>query len=928
MRRLYYVVAAMVLIAACTKDPLPIFEEEAEDGNVTVSMSLDMAAVADWTVVEPDTKSLGEIDAAGRLGLAVRLYVFDNNGFLVESADAYEKVNPDSPADQTNFSVDLTKSNTARRVHFVAVRLPAEKTYDQVVSCQYTFGSEATFMNGLSVADDVDAYWARVEKPNIKGPSGSDPGTTFDRVPLLRNFAKITVEMGEVNTSVFELTGFAVMNMPTKGSVAPYNTSTGSFTIFNNGENVKSYKEITATGFTGYRPSGFNMSSDWKATAAASLSWKSAGASEYMYESNNADGESRGKTFIIIKGNYTDPDTHTTYTDRYYKIDLIYKLINDTYPAPGISMFYNILRNFDYDVKIDGVSFEGYDSAAVAAAMPATNNISASVQAQGVNNVSDGNGKRRLFVNKIYSLYTTGGSKSGDLTAKAVTVAGAGQNSNLRITVLSDPDGIISGTPTIDSGTVDTDGYSQINFTLNAVSDVPRTAVIRIYINENSSYETLFRDITILLRKPYSLKVDCTDVVPRTSGTSMKARLLVNDGINEQLFPLVFLMEPQEKTIYPDASSSVKLPVHIGTTIVPSLSGSSFQYERTVTYDQYSAAPSKLVDGVYYRILDCDYKTNTDKSATTIYASNDYFDKGNGSFMNGNPVFVDGDGIGQADLYGAYARITPSDYFGVGNSFHLAYFKTVRNTGSVSIKITEGAATETVTYDLNTNAFTGTSVWPWRASSTYDSAERTYLHTIYIPVQTFDGSDYSLDVSYTDPTYPTEFSQTISGTGTQERRYIFIPLGAFQTNMGSDGFSPTERFRSRINVDSDTSGNFNMGRVGFDANGTTEVGNRDSSLDTGYTGWKFADGAGYHLGIYRHPTLSLTEDMVYRFYDSASGVNSTFMAKKTISVILAARAKDFMAEVANSGPVNYASAPATVHPADGLDKTTLTFAAP
>lgn len=924
-----------LLAAACVQELEPFDPEQTsatgDKVKVTFSVAGSFKEYDSWGDNQVDTKSFGEMTESKRDGLKLCVYVFDQYGFFLERAMAtvtdpqpgnIEPNNMPVADDETVFEVELTQSMNPRRLHFVAVDAAS---YDSVVSQAYSYGSEGTFMKGITVANEVDAYWARETVDQIV------QGTHFYRVPLLRNFAKFTVVAGTTLAN-FTLKSFTLVNVPDKGCVAPFNTADGGFAAFysRTGDiddpsstfTMQTYQHLHDTqGFCGYLPLNVawtNATPASTATGDSGLTFTSVGTTAnptplYMYESPNAELENKGRTFIIIKGRYTG--SGATGYDTYYKVDVMFKDTEgyDENMATGVSTYYNILRNFNFQISIDGVSFKGYDSAGEAANKPATNNISASILAEGVNNVSDGNGKRRLFVNDTYLMYNSNGAKN-DLLAKAITVEGALQNENLKIRVMSDPDGIISNEGVDDSTTLDED-FCPVYFTLSGLDpSKPKTAIIRLYISELAGSETLFRDVTVVLRTKYDLIVDCTDVVPATANSNITVNLLIPEGINKNMFPLDFTLEPQSKTIYPNSTLN-QIPVKVGKSIVPGHeTENSFQYIKTLNYNDYSSASLKTVNGNRYRVIPCEFKTNTAASETTVYAQNQYFVSANGSFENGTPVFQDG------DL--ATVTIKASDYYGAGNSYHYVEFKTTRATGSVNISLTEeGAAAQTKSnYSL--------------ASATDRTGPVNGLYTYKVPflTQTFKGKQYSATVTYV-PDANLDYAQQISGTATQERWYLFIPAGSFETNLGTGNYGATDRFKSGIiygNVA--TTDPANTGRVGFNVNGTTEIQGREKPEFDGYEGFEFAANAGYHIGIYRSINsgyfTSLEESYKLRFYHATSGINNApedgqhtwrddWYAEVTIGDLVSRHAVDFQRDQASQS-----------HTTAGLDLWSLSFHEP
>lgn len=827
---------AVFVLAACTDELLPENPAGNDSDKVTISFSLGIPETESLS-----TRSMSQMTDDKRLRLAVHLFVFDNNGYFVERATAVEKENvntfePDR-RNHTNFKVTLTKSGTPRRIHFVAVdtvEAGANKTFNDVVEMKYSYGSEATVMNGMSVSTPNDAYWQSVTVDGI------NDDTKFERVPLIRNFNHITAEVVPqiAGNHHFELTGLAVLHRPTKGSVAPYNSLTGSFQVFTNGEDMLTYHEIAADGhYQGYQPSDM----EWMENDSTNVTFYDPATGIYMYGTRNATGAGvQGRTYAIIRGNFHKNDG-TTYNNRYYKIDIIYK------NADGTANFYNILRNFHFRIIIQSVTFEGYATPAEAARAPATNNISASVQAQAVNNIGDGSA-RRLFLNNLYFCFTKGGASDGDILAKffgylddAATQTGW-RNNIINVSVLDGSDDIFQVQPSIAGGTMDGNNWSKVQFTLKEPTDVPQTATVRFAVHGVGRFETLYRDVTILLRKPYEMLVDCQDVVQGAIDAEMFVNVLVPDGINSMLFPLPFYIEGEHSTFYPNVSEN-HLPVHVGKSIVVGNSSNSFQFEKTLTAEEYNGAVPTVVGGQTYRIIPCYFKTSKSDNATRIFVANEYFNTASDIFVNGTAVFPETDKM--------KVEVVASDYYGAGNSYNYVKFLTVSNNAAVTVTLNENGTTWSQQINL------GTTTNTHNVSHSYvNNGDGTFTHTVRIPTQTFSGSSYTATVSYNG-----NFSQSFEGTGSMGRQYIFVPIGSFQTNVGSNGYNEVERFRSYT-------GGENTGRLNFTANGTTEYDTDYPRTERTDGGFVFSGNAGYHINTSLVPNV--TESTVIRFFDPSS----------------------------------------------------------
>ena len=824
-----------LVLAGCSEELLPVNDgRQVSDGDkVAVSVGLDF--------MDPSTptRAMGEISDADRLNLAVRLFVFDADGYLVETVDVPNGTtdgNPDrtnnntfetGKRNETKFWVELTKSNKERRIHFVAVRLAAGQTFDDVVTIGNLYGTEASVMNSMSVSGTQDAYWQRVVIPGgIPAPTASATTVQIEelqRVPLIRNFAKFTLAETIDN---FEITGFVVMNIPTEGTVAPYNTTTSAFEPFYVPDADKIYmsKKYFDITYTGFLPSSDVERANTDASTLDDALFNDANP-KYMYESPNADGDLRGKTYILLKGRYRENASSAWQENRYYKLDIIYQ--DETTKT---TYFYNILRNFHYDITLNAVSFAGYGTAAEAARRPASNNISASIEAQGVNNIADSH--NRLFVSKLYFAYMSGGVKpvgtnltTDDLLFKYRHVNQDNwENFRVGYTILDGSDDIFvtegnswTGAMQLNDGNTTANSYANVNgttangwssvrFNLKEPGDIPQTATVRFYSTDDG-YNTLSRDVTILLHKPYEMKVECPELVRGATGTAMDVNLLLPVGINAGLFPLTFYLEPVKKTIYPDAELEAELPVHIGQTIITGQSYNSYQYERHVTAEEYESAEIKVVDGVSYRVIPSYFKTSVNESATTVYATNQYFTTAYDNFQNGTTVFPTGHVV----------TITPTEYYGIGNTYITLSFSTTA-AATITYSVTEGTVTTQYTYN----------------------AGAAGVHNIQVPTTTFASNNYS--VSMTGRYVGETTQQSISGVYNSDwtyggsgfsypvhRHILHLPHLAFETNIGSQGFATREYIRVRRN------GTVNCGRVYLEAHGIWgDAQNNYYNIDTDY----------------------------------------------------------------------------------------------
>ncbi|MBQ6581201.1 MAG: DUF4906 domain-containing protein, partial [Alistipes sp.] len=354
MKKILFAFSMMFALVACSYDDLgSIPQQPTADGPVQVRFSVQVPDMLQAT----RTMSSQEITS-------LKLVVFDENGYFVDDADATlidynytddgEKVavevesDDDTPDDdneiqEQTYTVSLPQSASPRTIHFIA-NLPEGTKFD--------YGSERELINALETSGTADAYWQRTELRSILGDvvsedgkvtasAGSELARALNKIPLVRNFAKVSVAKAEaVTDAIFGNVQIAVFNAPQRGKVAPYNTNTGEWAAYSDDTD---YADLTAAGYYGYVPT---FDDDDFANVGIDANDVISGTTQYLYE-YNMDGKKieagSRYPFVIIAGSYQG---HAT---SYYKVDLV-----DT-----SGKYLNILRNFDYTVVIESVSGDG-----------------------------------------------------------------------------------------------------------------------------------------------------------------------------------------------------------------------------------------------------------------------------------------------------------------------------------------------------------------------------------------------------------------------------------------------------------------------------------------------------------------------------------------------------------------------------------------
>lgn len=710
-----YILFALILtvIGSCAQELEPINRTEdlpyPSEGKALVKMSVRIPGH-----VVPATRAFG--DSPDSLGIStlrnMRVAVFGSSGFLKESVEItrsdFQAATDNGDETLCSFSVRLSLSDSKRlRVHVMA-------------NCTETFPwkYEDVVMGGSAfTSGEQDAYWCRFTLPNgitlkkeynaetdameyvkvggyyqvtddvtdaFKG--GKDDQGNYKGLPMLRNFAKVSVESTTPQLILDPVTTMAVINKPDCGSVAPYNPETGEFM---NDYYLQTYDYLKEN-YPGFTPSGMTLidsdpsaSGLFKPCTVDGSGNVSGGI--FMYERPIPQGD-YVPTYILIHGvyyplkedlQYSDlpnnwkalekatPGTYLDLSDAsdcYYKVDL---MDEDGY--------YAIFRNFRYHIRITNVSKKGSDTPAQAGSTGGTGDVSQSTEYSGFTDISDGYG--RIAVSYMQMTFVEAKTQI-ELKYKFIPDVDAGDVPDNRLVseggdvsiTIGEPTGPISVfSDTFDSsfasetgieigdsttGKVkvitesdedpyeDDEGYRTIKFTVNTPNTTSQTTQKVLINGRIGDYQNIYREVEFILMKKQDMTVTCIAENPHPDYESNSVENVIGEGVNvnitiptqlpESMFPLLFNIESDLLSITPNTDYSDNLPVESGYSICENKENQkSFHYVRTLSYDEYKSIPD-----LGSKTITCHFKTNKAQSASTIYVSNEYFNKGSGAFLN------------------------------------------------------------------------------------------------------------------------------------------------------------------------------------------------------------------------------------------------------------------------------------------------------
>lgn len=596
MKKFIYIIF-LALLAACTHQELPEQPGAVKEGEpVTLTFSVKV----------PDTQSAALRGTLGKPSITdLQLVVFDANGALRQVAVATPTsgwtVSEDS---ETEFTVTLNQTSQKRIIHFVA-------NYD---ATKVQWGNESAVMRGMSVSGGMDAYWQRVEfeRGIAEGMTGG-----MKPVHLVRNFAKITMNADAVSGK-FTLTGFAVVNTPTMGSVAAYNTNGGGFAEYwsGSGNTPKSFTEINGTqGFKGFMPADAQMGN----TNVQNPEFHT--EAFYMYE-HPYPGNTTA-TYVLVKGQYQGG------ADSYYKLDIVQK------DEAGVATPLDIIRNFEYAFQITDVTGDGYNTAEEAAKNPASNNLSASVETKNLLNISDGTS--RLFVN--FTDTTLVNTNVIKLKYKYIPQISSGAVDNSQVRT----DRVVPGNVIASVGSSASEGdWNVLLITPKEPGTVMQQQSVILYVENGLS-----REVNFTLRQALALTVGCFADEGRTSsevegyiGAPLWVDVTIPNDISESLFPLEFLVECDALSIYPNAAKDY-MPTRVGKSIVTGKESQSFAFVKTITWEDFNNATVCVPnESGKTKTFTCHFLTNKAASAGTVYVYNKYFNLGLDGFTNSEKTFT------------------------------------------------------------------------------------------------------------------------------------------------------------------------------------------------------------------------------------------------------------------------------------------------
>ena len=693
---LVWMVCALWLTAACVQElpgplPGPVSGGDPfpEGKQVTVNFSIP---APEW---EAGTKS---IDEGGELK-TLHLAVFGSSGYLKEYVKARRSTEDVGTYDYTDpygkihhvplikFSATLTLSEKSRIIHFVG-NGPATLPYDADTTVMTTLMSEGgdggfwqiKRMDCIGALKDEQGHYIDDQGHIIQDGTGYVPdGPTSDslnHVALVRNWAKISL-YADPESSNFVPESFAVVNVPSKGTIAPLLKGPDGHLMFVENYHKQSFEDLSKVlKYPASLPDEALFIEDIPETF---IPYNGGNGVAFLYE-RPVPNEHLKETFVIVYGEYKGD--HQKY---YYKIDLAQN-----------GFYYPIYRNFNYKIIITNVGSKGFSTPRGAAESVGGVDISADVSTTHLGDISDGTAQLSVRPWMSHSFYIQQNNNDilgvkfyNNITVENVEENDAYQDSikdGQKVTktigeqiidvISNDPDPVNNPVtwellPPEDNleGDVITDvfighwhvdgpadpaevwdhGWRKIFFSTipPATGTQARTQTLRISASflYNQTPRTLFRDIQITVLPRQHMKLRCEKPeLEDEIGAEQTLTILIPEGLPQSMFPLDFTIEPEEMTLMPALGSN--MPVVYGTSIaVPPVETptGTFQFVRSLSYAEYTDPSGTSVkdpdDGSMWRSFSSVFVATRTENATKIWVANDYFETNSTSFENEDKHF-------------------------------------------------------------------------------------------------------------------------------------------------------------------------------------------------------------------------------------------------------------------------------------------------
>ncbi|WP_155952976.1 hypothetical protein [Prevotella sp. HUN102] len=524
-RSKYYiamVVGILMLLTSCTND---IFESlGGEDGTDGVPVTLTFATALPGGAVK--TRSPRDINNLTllvfndkhrylyRAKAALKRVITKPAGIVFEPELARKEIVGDEVYE---FTVTLMTSTKPRIIHFVA----DYDKLDEALGEDHTLkdADEGEIMPRIISQDQNSyTYWQSFFFSKIDNTIFNNKG-----FKLLRNKAKFTIK-DEVPNDQFELKGFSIHNAPDRGTVVSYAPKTE---LNPNGPRPF-YRDVLYT--FPIDPTETTMPSDIKLDNLGDTKKNLDAISVFEYSNSQADPDKQMSIILYGRGKADKADS-------YYKLDIT----RDIYADPDTkqkfigTQRFDVIRNYNYIIRIKSANGKGYPTYDEAVRNPASNNLFGSVELENYSDVTDG--EYTLIVDNTKAIMTLPGHFYSPITFAGTNLEKPSEHVDVYLNG-KECNGHIDGDPYIDHAEYNkTTGVLDVN-----VKDIPTAEdkhyVFNVVATAPNKTTHIQRTIELILRKRYDFKMRLEEkTTSRAQGSEVDVVLTIPGTLPATLYP-------------------------------------------------------------------------------------------------------------------------------------------------------------------------------------------------------------------------------------------------------------------------------------------------------------------------------------------------------------------------------------------------------
>lgn len=568
-------VAALTL-AGCAKEAFddataPVAAEES-DGHVTFEVGFAIPGAG------PSTKAMVN-DPADIEIKNIYIAVFTYRNYLKEFVKAipltaggdmnvdadgnfkYERVGTGDGLYKVRFTLEETTSE--RHVHVLA-NVPESITPPDFDYLDKVLGEN------LYCADTQDGYWRYVHFADGTGISSSS-ASAFNGLKLVRNYAQVSLEAE--STCDYEVKGFELYNIPTRGSFLPYKGSMNFYDGWETGGSATAYNSLL-NNYQGYLIPG---STPLYRPSYGKTDFPSSTASKFMYEHPASE---ENPTYIIAKLHDKNDTAHPE-SFKFFRLDILDEGGHKS----------AIIRNYHYTVTIHSISTGGADTPAEAEETPSDYNFTLSKETESVDAIySNGAYMETNYVEKVFTKAAT-----DEVFRYRYTADMAGSPVVYSAGELSDISGggeVTAHWNAGESGTPVADGWYSVTYDVDDPSTIGGDELESDFtVTAGTGSHNIVRKVKIISMKPKTLDVSVW-AFNTSSNKHLDLTFTIPGGLRPSMFPLHLQFQMDKD---PAIDKQILGPQTPGLVVVYD-DDAKVIFQKDIYYSDYDPATGALID--------------------------------------------------------------------------------------------------------------------------------------------------------------------------------------------------------------------------------------------------------------------------------------------------------------------------------------------